>query len=185
MRRARELRCGALLFKDVTAELTDGIRRRGLNVARVRARGGDSGTTAFSRGGVALGLLTSGGTQMSYTQISVATEALGDPVITGRPRSRAPTAAAERTDQVTSTSARLRGVVHPRGQSTTWRFDCGPTTSYGNQTAQQTISPNSDARRVTATISGLQPGTTYHFRVTATNVIGTRTSGDVTFTTLP
>lgn len=32
---------------------------------------------------------------------------------------------------------------------------------------------------------GLAPATTYHFRIVATNVIGTRNGGDKTFTTSP
>ncbi|MCR4393549.1 MAG: putative Ig domain-containing protein [Dehalococcoidales bacterium] len=60
-------------------------------------------------------------------------------------------------------------------------FEYGTTTSYGNTTASQSMSTPG---AFNANITGLAPGTVYHFRAKAT---GTTTvyGSDMTFTTLP
>jgi len=84
---------------------------------------------------------------------------------------------------VASFSATLNGSVDPHGLATTVYFQYGTTTSYGNTTAHQTQT-GSTYRNVTANISGLSANTTYHFRIVATNSVGTRYGADRTFTTL-
>ena len=83
---------------------------------------------------------------------------------------------------VESRSATLKGTVNPRGLNTTVRFQYGRTTSYGSTTANQTKTGNT-TQNVAANISGLTAGTTYHFRIVATNSDGTRHGSDRTFTT--
>ena len=79
-------------------------------------------------------------------------------------------------------SATLKGAVNPQGLNTTVRFQYGRTTSYGSTTANQTKTGNT-TQNVAANISGLTAGTTYHFRIVATNSGGTRYGSDRTFTT--
>jgi hypothetical protein len=79
-------------------------------------------------------------------------------------------------------SAMLNGAVNPQGLNTTVRFQYGRTTSYGSATANQTKTGNT-TQNVAANISGLTAGTTYHFRIVATNSGGTRHGSDRTFTT--
>src|SRR5262249_2955663 len=68
------------------------------------------------------------------------------------------------------------------GCSTTVRFQYGRTTSYGSTTANQTKTGDA-TQNVAANISGLTAGTTYHFRIVATNSGDTRNGSDRTFTT--
>src|SRR5215470_9842316 len=67
-------------------------------------------------------------------------------------------------------------------QTTTVHFQYGRTTSYGSTTANQTKTGNT-MQNVAANISGLTAGTTYHFRIVATNSAGTSYGSDKTFTT--
>jgi N-acetylneuraminic acid mutarotase len=84
---------------------------------------------------------------------------------------------------VASYSARLNGSLDPHGLTTTVYFQYGTTTSYGLTTAPQSKSGNT-YQNVLANISGLMAGTTYHFRIVATNSAGTRYGADRTFTAL-
>jgi len=82
---------------------------------------------------------------------------------------------------VTSTSATLNAALDTKSFFTTVSFEYGTTTSYGSQIAvgSTSVSGNADAP-----ITGLQPNTTYHYRVVATSEIGTSRAGDQSFTTL-
>ena len=75
--------------------------------------------------------------------------------------------------------------MNPNGLATTARFECGLTTAYSN-TASVTLSPNNglSVQNVSAAISGLQPGQTYHYRLTATYSGGTVSGVDLTFSTI-
>jgi plastocyanin len=83
---------------------------------------------------------------------------------------------------VTASSARLNGTLDPHGLSTTVYFQYGTTTSYGSRTPNR-IKTGNDYQNVFAGISGLTAGTTYHFRIVATNTVGTRYGTDRTLTT--
>jgi phosphodiesterase/alkaline phosphatase D-like protein len=84
---------------------------------------------------------------------------------------------------VLETSATLGGTLDPHGVDTTYRFEYGPTTLYGSQSAAASAGSGSGASDVSADLSGLAPSTTYHFRLVATNAGGTSTGDDATFTT--
>jgi uncharacterized protein (TIGR02145 family) len=81
-------------------------------------------------------------------------------------------------------SATLNGSVNPNSLSTTVTFEYGLTTTYGS-TAEALQSPVSGDTyvNVSADLSGLTPGTTYHFRIKATNELGTTDSNDLIFKT--
>jgi hypothetical protein len=92
---------------------------------------------------------------------------------------------------VTQTAATLNGevadyhdYVETAGGPTpvTYRFQYGLTTAYGSQTAATNV-PAGDPASVSAAISGLKADTTYHFRLRATNALGTTYGNDMTFTT--
>jgi hypothetical protein len=86
----------------------------------------------------------------------------------------------------TPTGARLNGTVTAFGLLSTYRFEYGPTTGYGQSVpvdfegqAGASYSP----RHVSQPVSGLVPGTVYHFRLVARNSVDTTYGDDATFTT--
>ena len=85
---------------------------------------------------------------------------------------------------ITSSGATLNGTVNPNDLSTTVSFEYGTTTSYG-QTVSATQSPitGNNITNVSAGVSNLEKGTTYHFRVIATNSLGKVNGSDLSFTT--
>jgi len=95
----------------------------------------------------------------------------GPPVVTTDPATN-----------VTASSARLNGRLDPHRLSTTVYFQYGTTTSYGSRTPNQ-IKTGNNYQNVLASISGLTAGTTYHFRIVASNTAGTRYGTDSTLTT--
>jgi plastocyanin len=84
---------------------------------------------------------------------------------------------------IASFSATLDGSLNPHGLATTFHFQYGATTSYGLTTAPQTQTGNT-SRPVSANIGSLMANHTYHFRIVASNVDGTRMGADRGFTTL-
>ncbi len=83
---------------------------------------------------------------------------------------------------LTGSGATLHGSLDPHGLTTTVYFQYGRTNSYGSTTPSQTQNGNT-FRNIGANISGLSAGTPYHFRIVATNSVGTRYGSDRTFTT--
>ena len=81
-----------------------------------------------------------------------------------------------------ATSATLNGSVDANGRATTWTFEYGTSTSYGSKTAAKSAS-GTNAAPVSAPVTGLQAGRTYHFRLVATSDGGTTNGADATFTT--
>lgn len=84
---------------------------------------------------------------------------------------------------VDADSATLKGTVNPGGEPSTWRFEYGKTTSYGSKTPWQNAGNGTANVDVAAVVSGLDAGTTYHYRLLATNDDGTATGSDGIFTT--
>jgi hypothetical protein len=87
---------------------------------------------------------------------------------------------------ITQTAATLNGTVNPDGGNVT---DChveyGTSTSYGAKAAcSQSVGGGGAPVNVSAATSGLTAGTTYHYRVVATNSFGTTDGSDATFATL-
>ncbi|MDZ4405030.1 LamG-like jellyroll fold domain-containing protein [Prosthecobacter sp.] len=86
-------------------------------------------------------------------------------------------------NNITNTTAILPGTVNPNGRATTVYFEFGLTDQYGNTTAPQNLAAGSSNVNVTAPVSGLTLGTTYHFRIVAENNGGTAHGEDAIFTT--
>ena len=74
---------------------------------------------------------------------------------------------------ITQTAATIAGVVTPAGQATTYRFEWGTTTAYGQATADASVGNGNQPQAVTTGLSGLAPDTVYHYRVVATSPFGT------------
>jgi hypothetical protein len=85
---------------------------------------------------------------------------------------------------VASSSATLHAVLDPEGSATTYRFQYGPSTTYGSQTPEASAGSGSSAVSVEAHVQGLNAANVYHYRVIATNAAHeTFASEDQTFTT--
>ena len=79
--------------------------------------------------------------------------------------------------------ATINGSVNANYLSTVVTFEYGTTTSYGSTTtATQSPVTGNSMTIVSADITGLTAGTTYHFRVKAVNSLGTTNGNDMTFT---
>ncbi|MEI7594166.1 MAG: hypothetical protein WCK02_00340 [Bacteroidota bacterium] len=91
-----------------------------------------------------------------------------------------PSATTNASSKLYASTITLNGIADGFGTSTIVSFEYGVTNSYGNiMIAQQ--SPITSNTAVTASFSGLVPGTTYHYRVKATNAFGTTYGDDLTF----
>jgi hypothetical protein len=89
---------------------------------------------------------------------------------------------------VTQSGAVLQGSINPSDKTTTYYFEYGTSTGYGAVTTQATLPKSKAWQAVSAAITGLSAGSTYHYRIVAWNGGGTKdkTVGpDHTFTTAP
>ncbi len=87
---------------------------------------------------------------------------------------------------LTTTTATLNGTVNAGGNSSTVTFEWGTTMALGQSvTATPATVTGSNATAVSATLSGLQPGTLYHFQVKSTGSTGVVTGSYMMFTTVP
>ncbi len=80
-------------------------------------------------------------------------------------------------------SATLNGTVNPNGLSTTYVFQWGRTTSYGNNTTVTSSGSGTSNMAVSAGITRLSSYTVYHYRLVATNSAGTTYGSDRSFKT--
>ena len=95
----------------------------------------------------------------------------------------APAVGAGGASGITPTSAVVSGTVNTMNAPTQYRFEYGLTSSYTAATQWYSTSASTQVKTVAATLSGLSPGTTYHFRLVAQNAGGTTGGPDGTFTT--
>jgi hypothetical protein len=89
-------------------------------------------------------------------------------------------------DDVERTTGSLQAKIDARHMATAYHFEWGQTDSYGQRTpdVDATISASGGAQAVERPISGLQPDTTYHFRVVASNAAGPAEGPDRVLRTL-
>jgi hypothetical protein len=96
----------------------------------------------------------------------------------------APHAATGGATEITEETARLAGAVNPLWNATSVYWEFGTTTAYGRRTPNVNLPANALSNQVSAVVSRLTGGTTYHYRVVATNGGGTTYGVDLTFRTL-
>jgi phosphodiesterase/alkaline phosphatase D-like protein len=94
-----------------------------------------------------------------------------------------PTVATGTHSNVADNSAVLHGAINPNGSATTYYFQWGLTTAYGVDSVAHSAGHGAKAVAVSTTARDLIPGTTYHYRLVATNAAGTAVGADRTFTT--
>jgi hypothetical protein len=77
----------------------------------------------------------------------------------------------------------VSAVVVPNGSPTTYAVEFGPTAAYGKQTQSQDAGSGMSAVSAEATIDGLAPQTTYHYRFVVSSPAGVSYSQDGIFLT--
>jgi hypothetical protein len=95
-----------------------------------------------------------------------------------------PTIATGGAENVTQNSASISGTINTEGLPTTYGFEIGlGAGDYGPPTGLGSVGAGASEASVTLALSGLQPGVTYHYRITATSAEGTSHGTDGSFTT--
>ena len=124
---------------------------------------------------------TVSGSTINYTFPSYSMSVV---VAQAQPQAAAPSVTLAQASAVATTTATFQGTVNPMGLATTAQFEFGPTTSYGG-TASVTLSPAAGPIMQNVTVGGtaLLPDTVYHYRLTASNSLGTTSTADATFAT--
>jgi sugar lactone lactonase YvrE/phosphodiesterase/alkaline phosphatase D-like protein len=89
----------------------------------------------------------------------------------------------EAATEVKATSATLNATINPEGSETSYYFEYGKTTAYGTKTKEESAGSGTSDVPKSEAITGLEAGTTYHFRVVAKGAGVTVEGNDMTFTT--
>jgi streptogramin lyase len=93
---------------------------------------------------------------------------------------RAPTVGTYAASEIGPGKATLNGVVNPNGKTTFPSFEYGTTTAYGTTVATQSLSGTSPVE-VSLSPANFTWGTTYHYRLVASNGSGKTYGADHTF----
>jgi hypothetical protein len=95
-----------------------------------------------------------------------------------------PDAITGEASSITDATATIAGTIDSAGgPDAECSFEWGTDTSYGNTAACDPPGPFSSFESVSAGLSGLNPATTYHFRIVGSNSDGSNPGEDATFTT--
>ena len=130
-----------------------------------------SGLTASTAYHFRIVTTNSAGTRYGSDRTFTTLPPIGFPIVTTEPATN-----------VATSAATLNGLLDPHGLTTSVHFQYGTSTDYGRTTTLQSQTGNT-YRNIAANIVGLAGNTTYHFRIVATNSVGTRYGNDGTFTT--
>jgi len=75
--------------------------------------------------------------------------------------------------QITTTKAKLSGIINPAGQATTYSVQYGTSKHYGKTAKGKTLKASTTATGIVISVKGLKAGKTYYFRIVAKNASGT------------
>jgi phosphodiesterase/alkaline phosphatase D-like protein len=96
----------------------------------------------------------------------------------------APIVTTQAATSIGLTGAVVHGTINPEGQPTDYAFQWGPTAGYGHETTLASAGSSTSTAAISAGLTGLAPGTKYHFRAIAIISTGAVTVGvDKTFVT--
>jgi hypothetical protein len=113
-----------------------------------------------------------GGGTLGYTE-SFTTTALAPQVTTGP------------VEGVGQSTATLTGQIDPLNASASYWFQYGTSEAYGSNAPITDAGAAMSLKPAATALGGLTPGTTYHFRLVASNAGGTAYGADQAFTTAP
>lgn len=94
-----------------------------------------------------------------------------------------PSATTGAASDVGTSAATLNGTAATKLRATTYYFRFGKTDSYGSRTATGEAGGATAPSAVASALTGLEPATTYHYRLVVTNEDGRAVGNDATFTT--
>jgi hypothetical protein len=94
-----------------------------------------------------------------------------------------PSAATGPATSISNSGAVLHGTVNPGGAKTFYVFQWGPTTAYGSTSKARSAGAGTKPFAVQQSVHGLNPGTTYHYRVGVLSRLGGAEGPDRTFRT--
>jgi hypothetical protein len=92
-----------------------------------------------------------------------------------------PIVSLESTSEPSLNTTVVNGSVNPNGSPTTYTIEYGKSKLYGQTTTSVNAGNGSSNVPIAEILSGLEPLSTYHARISATNGFGTTTSGDLSW----
>jgi len=102
----------------------------------------------------------------------------------GNAENAPPMATTEPAESVGGSTATLKGVVNPEGQEARYSFEYGTEEyNYSESTPQVSAGSGPSPVNVSRAVTGLSPGTTYHYRIIADGAGGIVAGADHTFKT--
>jgi hypothetical protein len=124
----------------------------------------------------------------TYHYRVIASNALGQDIGNDRtfttPPLQPPVVSTGQASGVAQNAATLTATIDTQGFQSTYEFDLGTDTSYGTRIFGD-AGVQAGAHTFAAGLQGLAPGTTYHYRIVASNIFGTSYGTDQTLTTVP
>ena len=94
-----------------------------------------------------------------------------------------PSVATGAASTITSSAARLHGILNPNAADTQYSFQYGKSESYGLSTGSVDAGAGASPVPIASAVTSLAAHTAYHFRLVATSDAGTRYGSDAMFTT--
>ena len=82
-----------------------------------------------------------------------------------------------------SREATVEGTIDPEGVASTYHFEYGNGSTYDTRSVEVAAGEGSGPITVSATLKGLEPNKTYHYRIVGSNASGSIDGADQTFTT--
>jgi hypothetical protein len=143
--------------------------------------GGDTETLALGQGSAAIDEVPASGAGCPATDQRGLPRPSGPACDAGAYELTPPSATTGPASAIRTTGATVAATVSANDGTATVEFKFGTSMAYGHETAAQSVG-GLVATSVTAALTGLTPGTTYHYRVVATSADGTTDGADRTFT---
>lgn len=126
-----------------------------------------------------LTILTRLSLMLALTSLSLMLASVSPALSATTPAPKKPRASTGGVTGAHGTSGQLNAAINPNGADTSYFFQYGPTTAYGSQTPAVSVGAGTATVKVGQTVTNLMTGE--HYRVVATNSVGTAFGKDKTF----